>query len=88
MSWSELVRRTFGFEIVCQKCQFPLRLIALIKSEDVANRILTVMHPPVDMSLRLVVETRLSPRESCPRSAGEGGRIEVAKVDATLVIGA
>jgi hypothetical protein len=38
-----------GFEIVGQKCQSPLRLIALIKTEDVANKILTAMHLPVDI---------------------------------------
>jgi hypothetical protein len=43
------LRRTFGFEIVCQKCQSPLRLIALIKTEDIANKILTAMHLPVDI---------------------------------------
>jgi hypothetical protein len=47
--WSELLRRTFGFEIVCSKCQAPLRLIALIKSEDVAKKILTAMHLPSDV---------------------------------------
>jgi hypothetical protein len=26
ISWSELSRRTFGFEIVCQKCKAPLML--------------------------------------------------------------
>jgi hypothetical protein len=49
ISWSELLRRTFGIEIVCQKCKAPLRLIALIKSEDVAKKILTAMHLPVDI---------------------------------------
>jgi hypothetical protein len=41
-SWSELLRRTFGFEIVCQKCQSPLRLSALIKTEDIAKKILSL----------------------------------------------
>jgi hypothetical protein len=27
--WSELLRKTFGFEIVCSKCHSQLRLIAL-----------------------------------------------------------
>ena len=44
--WAELLRRTFGFEIVCQKCHSPLRLIALVKNQDVAARILTAMHLP------------------------------------------
>jgi hypothetical protein len=44
--WAELLRKTFGFEIVCQKCQSPLRLIALIKNGDIAKKILTAMHLP------------------------------------------
>jgi hypothetical protein len=36
--WAELLRRTFGFEMVCTKCKAQLRLIALIKSEDVAKK--------------------------------------------------
>ena len=40
--WSELLRRVFGIEILCKKCKAPLRLIALIKSEDVAKKILTL----------------------------------------------
>jgi len=44
-----LLRKTFGFEIVCQKCQSPLRLIALIKSEDIAKKILTAMHLPAEI---------------------------------------
>ena len=36
--WSELLRRTFGIEILCKKCKAPLRLIALIKSEDTAKK--------------------------------------------------
>jgi hypothetical protein len=49
ISWSELLRRTFGFEIVCSKCHSQLRLIALIKTEDIAKRILTAMHLPSDV---------------------------------------
>jgi len=47
--WSELLRRTFGIETVCQKCQTPLRLIALIKTEVVAKKILTAMHLPTEI---------------------------------------
>jgi hypothetical protein len=42
--WAELLRRTFAIDIVCSKCQSPLRLIALIKSEPIAKKILTAMH--------------------------------------------
>jgi hypothetical protein len=36
--WADLLRKTFGFEIVCQKCHSQLRLIALIKTESVAPK--------------------------------------------------
>ena len=65
ISWSELLRRTFGFEIVCQKCKAPLRLIALIKSEDIAKKILTAMHLPVDIP-------QLLPARPPPQKAGSG----------------
>jgi len=42
--WSELLRRVFGVEVVCTKCQSPLRLISLIKSEPIAKKILVAMH--------------------------------------------
>jgi hypothetical protein len=44
--WSELLRRVFGIETLCPKCQTPLRLISLIKSEAIARKILTAMHLP------------------------------------------
>ncbi len=47
--WSELLRRTFGIEILCTKCKSPLRLIALIKTEDIAKKILKAMHLPSDV---------------------------------------
>jgi hypothetical protein len=47
--WAELLRKTFGFEIVCTKCKAQLRLIALIKTEDVARKILEAMHTPTDI---------------------------------------
>ena len=40
------MRKTFGFEIVCSKCHSQLRLIALIKTEAVAQKILKAMHLP------------------------------------------
>jgi hypothetical protein len=42
--WAELLRKTFGFEIVCTKCKAQLRLIALIKTDDVARKILKAIH--------------------------------------------
>jgi hypothetical protein len=47
--WAELLHRTFGFELVCAKCQAPLRLIALVKNQDVAKKILTAMHLPTEV---------------------------------------
>jgi hypothetical protein len=32
--------------ILCSKCQAPLPLIALIKTGDIAKKILTAMHLP------------------------------------------
>jgi len=49
ISWSQLLRRTFGIEVVCTRCQAPLRLIAVIKSEETATKILTVMHLPTEV---------------------------------------
>jgi hypothetical protein len=63
--WAELLRKTFGFEVVCQKCQSPLRLIALIKSEDIAQKILTAMHLPTDVP-------ELHPARPPPGDTGEG----------------
>jgi hypothetical protein len=44
-----LLRRVFGIEVLCSKCQAPLRLIALIKSENTARKILTAMHLPTEV---------------------------------------
>jgi hypothetical protein len=60
--WSELLRRTFGFEIVCSKCQATLRLIALIQTEDIAKKILTAMHLPADIPA--IHSARSPPREA------------------------
>ena len=46
--WSDLLRRVFGIETVCQKCQTPLRLISLIKSEAISKKILVAMHLPAE----------------------------------------
>jgi hypothetical protein len=46
---AELLRRVFGIEILCTKCKAPLRLIALIKSEATAKKILDAMHLPSEL---------------------------------------
>jgi len=43
-----LLRRVFGFEVVCTKCQAPLRLISLIQDEAIAKKILVAMHLPAE----------------------------------------
>jgi hypothetical protein len=63
--WSELLRRVFGIEILCTKCKAPLRLIALIKTEDIAKKILTAMHLPADIP-------KLHPARPPPQKAGGG----------------
>jgi len=47
--WAELLHRTFGFEIVCAKCQSPLRLMALVKNQDIAKKILVAMYLPASV---------------------------------------
>jgi hypothetical protein len=40
---AELLRRTFGVEVVCKRCKFPFHLIALTNDETVAKKLLTSM---------------------------------------------
>jgi hypothetical protein len=49
IKWSDLLRRVFAIETLCQKCHVPLRLISLIKSEPIARKILLAMHLPADV---------------------------------------
>jgi Putative transposase len=65
--WADLLRKTFGFEIVCQKCHSQLRLIALIKTESVAQKILKAMHLPTD------IPELLPPRPPRPPPDDTGG---------------
>jgi hypothetical protein len=64
--WSELLRRTFGFELKCSRCHSPLRLIALIKTREVVEKILNAMHLPADVP-------ELHPARPPPGSAREAG---------------
>ena len=64
--WAQLLQRTFGFEIVCAKCQAPLRLIALIKNQDTARKILVAMHLPASVP-------ELHPARPPPGSDREAG---------------
>jgi len=44
--WYELLRRTFGSEVLCPACDGKLRLIALVKKEETIRKILAAMHYP------------------------------------------
>jgi hypothetical protein len=58
--------KNLGFGIICSTCKGPLRLIALIKTEDVARKILTAMHLPTEIP-------GLHPARPPPRSPGVVG---------------
>jgi hypothetical protein len=47
--WAELLRRTFAIESKCGKCGGRLRLIALIKTGEVIEKLLVAMHLPADV---------------------------------------
>ena len=66
--------KNFGFEIVCSKCKGPLRLIALIKTEDVAKKLLKAMHLPTEIP-------ELHPARPPPRSPGVAGGEDRASDD-------
>ncbi len=44
--WYELLRRTFGEEVVCPDCGGRLRLIALVKKEETIQALLKALHLP------------------------------------------
>jgi hypothetical protein len=62
---------TFGFELLCSKCKGALRLVALIKSEEVARKILTAMHLPTEVP-------ELHPARPPPGTPGAAGSQEGA----------
>jgi hypothetical protein len=67
ISWSELLKKTFGIDTICPRCKTPLRLIALVKTGDTINKILSAMGLPTEAP-------KLSPARSPPnQSGGEGG---------------
>jgi hypothetical protein len=44
----EPARRTFQIDITCPRCKSPLRLIALIETEDTIKKILGAMGLPTE----------------------------------------
>jgi hypothetical protein len=41
ISWSQLLKKTFDIDTVCPRCKTPLRLIAMIETEDTIKKILS-----------------------------------------------
>jgi hypothetical protein len=67
ISWSELLRKTFEIDTTCPRCKSPLRLIALIKTEDTIKKIPSAMGLPTEAP-------KLFPARPPPsQSGGEGG---------------
>jgi hypothetical protein len=67
ISWSELLKKTFGIDTICPRCKTPLRLIALVKTGDTIKKILSAMGLPTE-------PPKLTPARSPPtQSRGEGG---------------
>ena len=46
ISWSQLLKKTFEIDTVCPRCKTPLRLIAMIETEDTIQKILKAMGLP------------------------------------------
>ena len=67
ISWSELLRRTFEIDTICPRCKTPLRLIALIKTDDTIKKILSAMGLPT-------CAPKLSPARPPPSQSGAEGR--------------
>jgi hypothetical protein len=60
-------KRSFEIDTVCPACKSPLRLIALIETEDIIKKILTAMGLPTEAP-------KLWPARPPPsQSGGEGG---------------
>jgi len=67
ISWSQLLKRTFDIDTVCPRCKTPLRLIAMIETEDTIKKILSAMRLPTEAP-------KLWPARPPPsQSGGEGG---------------
>ena len=46
ISWRELLQRTFAIDTTCPRCKSPLRLIALVETEDTIKKLLSAMGLP------------------------------------------
>jgi hypothetical protein len=67
ISGSQLLKKTFEIDTVCPRCKSPLRLIAMIETEDTIKKILKAMGLPT-------CAPKLWPARPPPsQSGGEGG---------------
>ena len=67
ISCSDLLRKTFEIDTICPRCKSPLRLIALIKTENTINKILSAMGLPTE------APKLFPPRPPPSESGGDGG---------------
>jgi len=74
--WHELLRRTFGSEILCPDCGGKLKRIALVKTETTLRTILAVRHLPTGPPK--VGSPRPSPQEEDLEWSGQVGEADWA----------
>jgi hypothetical protein len=67
ISWSQLLKKTFEIDTICPRCKTPLRLIALLKTDDTIIKILSATGLPI------CAPKLWPPRPPPSQSAGEGG---------------
>jgi hypothetical protein len=66
ISWSHLLKKTFAIDTTCPRCKTPLRLIAMIETEDTIKKILSAMGLPCEAP-------KLWPARPPPSQAGGDG---------------
>ncbi|MEO6096273.1 MAG: transposase [Fibrobacteria bacterium] len=72
--WKELLRRTFGSEVVCPDCGGRLRLVALVKTEASIQMLLAAFHLPTG-------PPKVAAAEQPPGEEGLEWRGEVGEAD-------
>ncbi len=80
ISWSQLLKNTFEIDTVCPRCKTPLRLIAMVETEDTIKKILSAMGLPCSFGA-LGLPTLPLPHAAAPRpspsrpTSGPHGRL-------------